>query len=112
MEAWQSGNHHQHGDLVSLNTKTLQDIPEEGAQALPNKDPQPVGLHDKMRVCLTDGDLDCPLGIAIQTAWVSNEPAPLPAVFCSRCRNPDKTCKDLKVRQYLLVLLLYMYWAR
>ena len=48
MEAWQSGNHHERGELVSLITKTLQDIPEEEAQALPNKDPEPVGLHDKM----------------------------------------------------------------
>ena len=48
MEAWQLSNHYERGELVSLITRTLQDIPEEEAQALPNKDPEPVGWHDKM----------------------------------------------------------------
>jgi len=39
MAAWQESNSHERGHLVTLITKTLQDISEEEAQALPIKDP-------------------------------------------------------------------------
>ncbi len=48
MAAWQVSNSHERGHLVALITKTLQDISEEEAQALPIKDPESAGLHDKL----------------------------------------------------------------
>ena len=48
MAAWQESNSHERGHLVTLITKTLQDISEEEAQALPIKDPESAGLHDKL----------------------------------------------------------------
>ena len=48
LEAWQRSGHHQRGELVTLITKTLQDIPESDAQALPIKDPEPAGVHDRL----------------------------------------------------------------
>ncbi len=48
MAAWQESNSHERGHLLTLITKTLQDISEEEAQALPIKDPELAGLHDKL----------------------------------------------------------------
>ncbi len=48
MAAWQESNSHERGHLLTLITKTLQDISEEEAQALPIKDPESAGLHDKL----------------------------------------------------------------
>ncbi len=48
MAAWQESNSHERGHLLTLITKTLQDISEEEAQALPVKDPESAGLHDKL----------------------------------------------------------------
>ena len=48
MAAWQMGNSHEHGDIVTLITKTLQEITEEEAQALRHKDAEAPGLHDKL----------------------------------------------------------------
>ncbi len=48
MAAWQESNSHERGHLLTLITKILQDISEEEAQALPIKDPESAGLHDKL----------------------------------------------------------------
>lgn len=48
MVAWQESKSHERGHLLTLITKTLQDISEEEAQALPIKDPESAGLHDKL----------------------------------------------------------------
>ncbi|DBA85897.1 TPA: hypothetical protein ACH3X1_005442 [Trebouxia sp. C0004] len=48
MAAWQESNSHERGHLLTLITKTLQDISEEEAQALPIKDPESAGLHAKL----------------------------------------------------------------
>ena len=47
MAAWQESNSHERGHLTLI-TKTLQDISEEEAQALPIKHPESAGLHDKL----------------------------------------------------------------
>ena len=48
MAAWQMSNSHERGHLVTLITRTLQDISEEEAQALPLKDPEAAGWHDRL----------------------------------------------------------------
>ncbi|KAL0052525.1 hypothetical protein WJX82_003404 [Trebouxia sp. C0006] len=48
MAAWQESTSHERGHLLTLITKTLQDISKEEAQALPIKDPESAGLHDKL----------------------------------------------------------------
>ena len=48
MAAWQESTSHERGHLLTLITKTLQDISKEEAQALPIKDPESAGLHGKL----------------------------------------------------------------
>lgn len=48
MAAWQTGNSDERAHLVTIITKTLQDISEEEAQALHIKDPEAAGWHDTL----------------------------------------------------------------
>ena len=51
---WQQGDHKQRNLLLDQLVKVLQNVSEEEAQALPDKDPEVPGMYDKlcsMMVC-------------------------------------------------------------
>ena len=52
--AWQQGGHMQRNLLLDQLVRVLQNVSEEEAQALPDKDPEVPGMYDKlcsMMVC-------------------------------------------------------------
>lgn len=50
MAAWQVSSWRDRNEIVTLITKSLQDITEEEAQTQPFKDAEPPGWHDRLSV--------------------------------------------------------------
>ena len=47
-EEWQQGDHMQRNKLLNQLVRVLQNVSEEEAQALPDKDPETPGMYDKL----------------------------------------------------------------